>query len=638
MSEITLQNVASLLREAYYGLSVSGQENKITQSIKKIAEIKAYFDELYHRDRKNHEECLLQAELAMIIWEYEPLNKPTKSQLIKLHQDLDAYQEPKSTSVSSKWESPELAVKDVISSISRLTITPSKEQTKQKNLSKKISNWLRKIEEDSSGEQDFFGTLYQSLHGDGRINKEEFLQAIILFYREIVGSKEDLVDYQKALEFQFQALSMDELKLFKKQMESTEMLSLATALYSQVYLGTHYDDLEHFEHPAYQDALSLLSNEKQWLKDNLRGNFTSAEALEQKTNEQFLVDARFIFKILSLCHRTVFAQIQRRKNKTEESSNCFPYSWLDAWPVNDKMEPEVISISEPEKKLVGSMVKMFITTKKDMQKQNLAKDTQAKFINAGDLEEKPLLQPVILGQYFGNMVKSLGFFFNPAKFIEALQIFQEDTASVRQKMTEMDDKALEKIYAEFKGEDLNNLVVLLRQIKNGNQKNMGDLCRWLTIERIDPINFNKNIQKIAGDLYDTADSLMQIVRQEVDKRESERYSSFERMSELESREYFRDYAYNDLTLPEDRVFTSKNAACVKQLLSSYYPKSERAEYKVRLTLWDRFYHFLYPSDKNMLPSETKTQSYREIKDTSGTSDRVRAFDGQLAKDLISMVN
>jgi hypothetical protein len=231
--------------------------------------------------------------------------------------------------------------------------------------------------------------------------------------------------------------------------------------------------------------------------------------------------------------------------------------WPETTPGSGKYIP--IKISPAEKSLIGESVKSFSPIQTSPNKpipQMRPKNFQS--------EEK-------LSLYFGKMIQSLGCFFNPNRFCDVL--FTASHSGIQEEVARCNQETLKSLHATLQGDDLNKLVSLLKMIKEGNAETRKEVYQWLSVKN--PGILDEKFHALAEKLYDSTNTFMQSVRQNLGN--------------------VPDYAYNNLELKPSRVYTNKNAACMKRLLEIYVEATPKKDFTY--SLLDNFYYFIYPGEK-----------------------------------------
>ncbi len=230
--------------------------------------------------------------------------------------------------------------------------------------------------------------------------------------------------------------------------------------------------------------------------------------------------------------------------------------YLSEWPIDKEKKPLPIIISDVEKHLIGECVKAHdpinLANRKPLQK----------------MKSKPYFsQEKFEAYYFGKMIHSLGCFFNPKQFCDLLLI--TDSTEIHNAIKTASKAELKFLYRQLRGGELNNLVALLKCIKEGDAEKRKEVYQWLSIKN--PGMLDERFQTVAGELYDNADKLMQLVREQLEIK--------------------KDYAYNNLQLKPSRVYSRKNSACLKRLLEVYVGASPKKDFSYGI--WDYLYSFIH---------------------------------------------
>ncbi len=716
LTYVTVSNACALLRDEYSYLSRTKNESEKNKFKLRISQIKGDFEKQIttFKEIRTKDIILSDTEFLLMVLENEGNIQETKAQKIKRKEKLEAFKgELKmlrttfKVPATSKWEKAKKMADDVITDLSKPFKKISKEAIRIDNLLKKVNRELKKIEESKTmlhiPKNEGFGLLYEAFEPK-KIDLDSFLEALLLFSLQ----EKDFIESQNIMKLYFEGLTTHELQGLMLKMQSKEMLSLATAFYSQQQVAVNMGFLPEQES---QSALTVINEEsEEWLlfrKEILQKQYKEkqevvkitvedvkklrvyselskedAEELREKilnpstknevedflqrlkkqfakepyymteiydelqvklpqvfgstelegyARQKFFEAGASIYSMISSYYIALNREIKERK-KTDvqdkdhrtsfsqkyngldsirsdsEKSECFPFSEdvASEWPLDKNGNPLNIKISEKEIQLIQKSVISLIS---DL--SALKNPQQSSFLTTmpESLRERESLTQKKQAHYFSTMMSALGNFFNPNKFIDALNVFHENPQHIEQGIKQMSLDGLNALYKNFQEPDLNDLVLLLRNVKAGHVEDMRDVCEWLSLERKNFPVFNKDFQALAGQLYDSANHLMQAVRTEIiarneyENKSATSYVSFDEAHAIENFD-LKDYSYNSLELVEERIYTQKNAACMRRTLDVYYPR--KSDYTVKLSLWDKVcdsvYGFLYPSEKKKLPS------------------------------------
>lgn len=234
--------------------------------------------------------------------------------------------------------------------------------------------------------------------------------------------------------------------------------------------------------------------------------------------------------------------------------------FISEWPTDETGKYKKIVISPAEKHLIGECVKANNPIHLD-RRAPIPKMQPKQYV----------LQEKIEAYHFGGMIHSLGVFFNPNRFCDLL--LKIDSESIQSSLSNCSKAQLRSLYKKLQGTELNNLVALLKEIKDGEAEKRKEVYQWLSIKN--PGVVDERFQEVAEQLYYAADTLMQAVREKLQAP--------------------KDYAYNNVQLKEDRIYTPKNQACVKRLLEIYAGALPNRDFSYNM--WDYLYSFFHRGEK-----------------------------------------
>lgn len=573
----------------------------------------------------------------------------------------NASNETSGEAASLKWGKIQVAGKKlVVDTLSRFSTSSPKSQDKikQENLLLEIDKLLKKVQkEEQQANQNSFEKLQSALNDELSVNRLAFMRNVIFFRKEC---DKESKDYADTLAIYVNLLSNEDLEKIYEKIHSEAMVALTNAFFTQHYLLTYEDDVQNLTKngagKAFDDALSIWEMNKGWmrakvLKDRAKMSPTKRILdLDKVARKQFLSEAEGFFTFIMTFNDCVKRVMKQRRLTISEDkallSTEWPVtepelvrteinsmssgssyglldteldssnSWLDErdssseWPVglrfsdelseaelgtikmkvttsfsnelpateSESIKMKTITIVSDEKILVGETIKSFLVPGNDSIKQMQPKN----------FEQRKKLDLY----YFGSMVQSLGCVFNPNRFCDILFTIQPN--AIKNEVMGCDLKTLKSCYKTFQSNDLNKLVSLLKIIKEGDSGTREEVYQWLSVKKSEILD--EKFQVLAEKLYHSVTTLMQSVREKLEKNGVDA----------------SDYAYNNLELKPSRVYTNKNAACMKRLLEVYVGATPKKDFSYSLI--DKFYYFIYPGEK--LEKQRK-DSYSELNTLMG---------------------
>lgn len=506
----------------------------------------------FTRDQK----ALYHEELNIIEWGYTGLYTEEELSRAKVRLKALAFSQQAPFNGASKWENNLSVTRSVVDTLSKLATHVSASQDssaiKRENLLSEIDNLQKKLEDKKRKEnKDTFTHLQSIANEKAAFDLRAFMHYLILYYQEDPSSEH----YVKNLDRSFARLTDEEIKFFYNGMRSKAMVSFVNALFTQYYIMEQDRcRVEQQNNKAYKDALSLLPLNIGWVKGEIIAAIAAAPTSVQKNTEvedlaedRFYSTAAHVYKTVSMMYEKLSDAIDSRNLKIK-NKDSFPY--YTNWPVDKDNRVLPISISSAEKDLISESIKTF--------------------------RHKQLTSVKRLDEYFGKMMHSLGYFFNPNQFCDVLYSYAP--FNIKYVMTQRSKAECLKLHQILQGEDLNHLVLLLRKLKEGDAEVQAKCSEWLSLSQ-SGILWQEKLQVLAEKLYDSANILMQSVREQLEKQG----------------EKVNDYAYNNLELKTSHLYTAKNAACMKRLLETYGNASSK--YDFTYNICDRFYLFMYPGEK-----------------------------------------
>ncbi len=518
----------------------------------------AFIQQVEATSMTKNQKLLSIEELNLIEWEYT--GGYTEAELIAMQNRLNALSLNESSSASRasstdsmRWEKLQAVKQLTVDSLSQFSRTissgKSSEEIKKENLLKKAELLLDKLhEKQRQANQPTFQEL-EAMFNDELSDVASLTHYLILFRqacRDKKGRIASTDDYVNNLLRKLQVLTDEELKIFYAKMHSEAMVRFINALFTQNYIldndlsSTEHDIiLEQENNIAFNDAVSILPMNMGWMKAQI-----ISRASKESAKMEFLKTASQLHSFMLGLYDQVSYVMKERKLLEKKRSDDYPF--YESWP-RDEQGAKPIIINSNEKHLVNESVKALYT---GLSAPSPKGETLDVF-------------------YFSKMVRSFGVGFNPNRFCDL--ILRLDPASIQDRVAQYEPERLNSLYKAFQSTDLNNLMLLLKMIKDGDKGTRDKLYPWLSITASHE-NLDEPLQILAKKLYESGEMFMQSVRQRLSKE--------------------RDYDYNNLELSAERVYTYKNAACIKRLLDIHNIAFPQKDFSYGVI--DNFYYMLYP--------------------------------------------
>lgn len=562
------------LQDAYYQES----QNSLTYSPTKSAltKLKAAFAEALKTVADSVDVALLKAEYQLLLFRYEGY---TIRDLIATKAELErAFIAVPVAPPASKWEEILISSKEALMALSTESANHARatQNIKKENVLRLLNNLIQKEQEkERDKQQDAFDHMQKAFY-ETKIDLQGFLNALIFFYKQTQWQLQSEKIKKAPLEFygdclleQVNLLTQEELRWYYKQMHCPEIISLCNAFF-----------VPRFLHEGNEDERAEVIGD--FLCDDLADRFSSvrkktAKATERPLNNEekrahFLLLGRTIHQVLLTFHSALASKLDV---KSEEPS---PLHVL-YWPKSG------VSMNAAQKKIMlNSAELMDDTSKKEQFFSVYTPDTGKEKSSAEQLNTS-----------FAHIMSSLGYFFNPNRFSDALSVLSAN--HIKTTISAMNDEQMNALDQLLRGEDVNQLLMILRHIKEASQEEMKTVCSWLSIKRSESGGFNEQFKTLAQELYDKADFLMQTVRLQKE---------------------LKDYPYKDLEKKATDMYSIKNAACLKRMLSIHAEERIDKKFQFKYTLPEKCYLYLY---QGMPEVGSKVRTETGVK-TSSNYDRL----------------
>lgn len=522
------------------------------------------------------ESCFIQLEF--IAWEFglefasEKTVRELKARIDALKIQMDNVQKEKDEKGAKtatnfqvkKWQKTIKTVKNTArESFQSFSLSKKTDENPDEimldNLLKKIAIQAEKVQGEKKQKNELlFNTILNAVNRPLPANLDSFMKYLILLHPG--GTTDDLIVLLKQ---EFRKLSDEELKKIHKRMNTKEMILLFNAFFTQDYIAQNYVDLTDKDDicdddltsdPALQDALSIWPMYKHWMID-----FTSQITSEKELGGDTVgnkAKVQFIGLAGQMCSEVHNVDECLRDIMKERNLAVKPRAYAKDWPVDSEGRRIKITIPNSMKRLIGESIKMTLQKEHYKSKKQFIKSTSTAKFEA---------------YCFGNMMYSLGVFFNPNSFCDLL--LKVDLSEMVSSLKNADKIALGELHKKLQEFDINNLVMLLKNIKYGGLTERNQVYKWLGIK--EPAALDERFLVIVEKLYTAADTLMQSVRAELGIE--------------------KDYAYNNFAVKSSQGYTGKNEACMKRLLAVYAGALPKKDFSY--TLWDYFYSYFHRSQK-----------------------------------------